>query len=80
MSTARRLAAVDVLREYESTLTPVQRVAVVDSAARWLDEDAGDELAYALLGAVCLSDAVTSRAYLALITPGPADATEGEDR
>lgn len=78
VSTERRLAAVGVLREHEPSLTPVQRMAVVDSAARWLDEDAGDELAYALLGAVCLSDAVTTRAYLALIAPDPA--AEDEDR
>lgn len=79
VSTERRLAAVGVLREHEPSLTPVQRVAVVDSAARWLDEDAGDELAYALLGAVCLSDAVTTRAYLALIAPNPADAAIGDE-
>ncbi len=72
VSTERRLAAVGVLRELEPALTPVQRMAVVDSAARWLDEDAGDELAYALLSAVCLSDTVTTRAYLALIAPDPA--------
>jgi hypothetical protein len=69
VSAGRRLAAVAVLREQEPALSPLQRVAVVDAAARWLDEEAGDELAYALLGAVCLSGAVTSRAYLALITP-----------
>jgi hypothetical protein len=40
---------------------------VVDAAARWLDEDAGDELAYALLGAVCSAEATASRAYLALL-------------
>jgi len=79
VSKERRLSAVGVLREYEPTLSPVQRVAVVDSAARWLDEDAGAELAYALLGAVCLSEAVTSRVYLALIAADSADATD-EDR
>lgn len=70
----QRLAAVDVLRVEEPSLSPVQRVAVVDAAARWLDEDAGDELAYALLGAVCLSDAVTTRTYLALIASPTGDA------
>jgi hypothetical protein len=77
--TERRLAAVAVLREHEPALTPVQRVAVVDSAARWLDEDAGAELAHALLGAVCLSDAVTTRTYLALIASDPTGGPEALD-
>lgn len=67
VSARRRLAAVDVLRENEPALSPVQRIAAVDAAARWLDEDAGDELAYALLSAVCVSDVVTTRTFLALI-------------
>jgi hypothetical protein len=71
--TERRLAAVEVLRADEPSLSMVQRVAVVDAAARWLDEDAGDELAFALLGAVCVSAAVTMRTYLALIAPTPDD-------
>lgn len=65
----RRLAAVGVLRDQEPGLSPVQRIAVIDAAARWMDEDAGNELAYALLRAVCLTDAVTTRTYLTLITP-----------
>jgi site-specific recombinase XerD len=48
-----RLAAVAVLREREQRISAVQRIAVVDAAARWLAEDAGEELARALLEAVC---------------------------
>jgi hypothetical protein len=65
----QRLAAVGVLAERESALSPLQRLAAVDAAARFMDEDAGDELAYALLGAVCSTDVTTSHAYLALLTP-----------
>ena len=52
-SATQRLAAVTVLRERESQISPIQRIAVVDAAARWLGEDAGEELARALLEAVC---------------------------
>jgi hypothetical protein len=65
----QRLAAVGVLAEREERLSAVQRFAVVDAAARWMEEDAGDELAYALLAAACSTDATTSHAYLALLTP-----------
>jgi hypothetical protein len=45
---------------------------VVDSAARWLAEDAGEELAQALLEAVCTEPTTASFVYLALIDqPGP---------
>ncbi len=68
-SAAQRLAAVDVLRERAPRITPVQRIAVIDAAARWLGEDAGEELAQALLQAAC-GDAITANfAYLALIEP-----------
>jgi len=66
---AQRLAAVAVLRDRDPRITPVQRIAVVDAAARWLSEDAGEELAQALLQAACV-DAITANfAYLALIEP-----------
>jgi hypothetical protein len=65
----QRLAAVGVLRDREPELSAAQRIAVVDSAARWMDDEAGDELAYALLRAACSTDVTTSRAYLALLTP-----------
>jgi hypothetical protein len=58
-----------VLAKREERLSAVQRFAVVDAAARWLEEDAGDELAYALLGAVCSTDVATNNAYLALLSP-----------
>ena len=44
-------AACVVLREAED-VDDVTMIAVVDAAARWLDEPQGDEYAYALLGAV----------------------------
>jgi len=69
---AQRLAAVGVLQQREQRITPVQRIAVVDSAARWLAEDAGEELAQALLEAVCTERTTASFVYLALIDrPGP---------
>jgi hypothetical protein len=67
----QRLAAVGVLAEREARLSALQRFAVVDAAARWMDEEAGDELAYALLGAVCSTDATTNHAYLALLAAPP---------
>ena len=69
---AQRLAAVSVLQQREQRITPVQRIAVVDSAARWLAEDASEELAQALLEAVCTERTTASFVYLALIDPpGP---------
>ncbi|HCU93568.1 MAG TPA: hypothetical protein DHU96_12900 [Actinobacteria bacterium] len=72
-SVAQRLAAAAVLSEREHRINPVQRIAIVDAAARWLAEDAGEDLAEALLQAVC-SDPVTANfVYLALIEqPEPA--------
>ena len=66
-SVAQRLAAAAVLREREQRISPVQRIAVVDAAARWLAEDAGEELARALLEAVCSETTTANLAYLALI-------------
>jgi hypothetical protein len=69
---AQRLAAVSVLQQRERRITAVQRIAVVDSAARWLAEDAGEELAQALLEAVCTERTTANFVYLALIDrPGP---------
>jgi len=68
-SAAQRLAAVAVLREREPSITPVQGIAVIDAAARWLAEGAGEDLAQALLQAAC-HDAITANfVYLALIEP-----------
>jgi hypothetical protein len=68
-SAAQRLAAVAVLHERDQRITAVQRIAVIDAAARWLGEDSGEELAQALLLAAC-TDAITANfAYLALIEP-----------
>ena len=66
-SASQRLAAVAVLREREQRISAVQRIAVVDAAARWLAEDAGEELARALLEAVCSESTTATFAYLALI-------------
>ncbi len=68
-SATQRLAAVTVLRERESQISPIQRIAVVDAAARWLGEDAGEELARALLEAVCSTRMTAIVVYLALIEP-----------
>lgn len=69
VTAAQRLAAASELAEVESRLSAVQRVAVVDAAARWLEDEAGDELAYALLSAVCGTDVRTNRVYVALLSP-----------
>ena len=68
MTSARRAAAAAVLRAAED-LDDVTMVAVVDAAARWLDEPEGDEYAWALLGAV--TDGPTQqRAYAELLGGG----------
>jgi|SRR5579859_8052608 len=70
---AQRLAAVSVLREREPGITPVQAIAVIDGAARWLAENAGEDLAQALLQVAC-RDAITANfVYLALIEPAGND-------
>jgi hypothetical protein len=65
----QRLAAVGVLVEREERLSALQRFAVVDSAARWLREDDSEEMALALLGAACSTDATAHHVYLALLSP-----------
>jgi hypothetical protein len=60
----RRLAAAELLPD----LPALARVAVIDAASRWLIEEAGPEMAYALLAA-CAPEMSASRAYLALLTP-----------
>jgi hypothetical protein len=68
-SAAQRLAATAVLRERQPGITPVQGIAVIDAAARWLAEGTGEELAQALLQAAC-RDAITANfVYLTLIEP-----------
>ena len=66
---SQRLAAVDVLRDREEGLSALQRIAVVDAAARWMEEDAGNELAHALLASVCSTAVITNEVYLALLMP-----------
>lgn len=68
-SPAQRLAAVSVLRERESGITPAQGIAVVDAAARWLAEDNGEELAQALLQVTARDPITANFVYLALISP-----------
>lgn len=69
VTSARRMAAA-VLRAAED-MDDVTVIAVVDAAARWLEEPEGDEYAYALLGAV--TDGATQlRAYGALLGTGGA--------
>jgi hypothetical protein len=66
-SPQQRVAAATVLRDREQRITAIQRIAIVDAAARWLTEDAGEELAQALLQAVCAQPITANFAYLALI-------------
>jgi len=63
------MATVTVLGEREGRISPVQRIAVADAAARWLAEEAGEELAQALLEAVCTERTTATFVYLALIEP-----------
>ena len=51
VTSARRMAAAAVLQAADH-LDNTTTIAVVDAAARWLDEPDGEEYAYALLGAV----------------------------
>ena len=51
VTSARRMSAAAALRS-AGDFDDVTMVAVVDAAARWLEEPEGDDYAYALLGAV----------------------------
>lgn len=64
----QRLAAIGVLRAAEPSLSPVERIAVVDAAARRLDEDRDGDLALALLRAACASEATATQAYVELVS------------
>ncbi|HEX3733343.1 MAG TPA: hypothetical protein VHU91_10530 [Mycobacteriales bacterium] len=76
----QRLAAVAVLGEREGQLSGVQRLALVDAAAWWLSEpNGGEELAYALLAAICSTEVTTEHVYLALITPSDEQGDCGGD-
>jgi len=62
------MAAAAVLQAAEH-LDNTATIAVIDAAARWLDEPDGEEYAYALLGAV--TDGPTQlRAYRELLGTG----------
>jgi hypothetical protein len=70
VTSAGRMAAGAVLMGVEG-FDDVTMIAVVDAAARWLEEPDGDEYAYALLGAV--TDGPTQlRAYGKLLGSGSA--------
>jgi hypothetical protein len=73
VSRGQRVAAVGVLRQREEDLSPLQRIAVVDAAARWMEVPAGSELAHALLASVCSSAVATNDVYLALLRPAAED-------
>jgi hypothetical protein len=67
-TSAHRMAAAAVLQAAEH-LDNTTTIAVIDAAARWLDEPDGEEYAYALLGAV--TDGPTQlRAYRELLGRG----------
>ncbi len=74
----QRLAAAGVLRVAEPAMSPVERIAVVDAAARWLDEDSDGELALALLRAACSSEVVATQAYVELLSAAPGGAHASE--
>lgn len=69
VTSARRFAAAAVLR-HSGRLDDVELIAVVDGAARWLDEGS-EEYAYALLGAV-VDGPTQLRAYGELLGTGGA--------
>jgi hypothetical protein len=72
VTSAQRMAAAAALqasRDFDTTTV----IAVVDAAARWLEEPDGGEFAYALLGAVTDEEA-QSRAFAELTGPGGRDA------
>lgn len=70
VTSGRRLSAAAVLRT-AGDMDDVTMIAIIDAAARWLDEPGGDEYAYALLGAV--TDGPTQlRAYAELLGTGGA--------
>jgi hypothetical protein len=63
---AHRMFAGAALRRSEADMDTTTMIAVVDAAARWLEEPDGEQHAYALLGAV--TDGPTHlRAYSALL-------------
>ena len=66
VTSAHRMFAGAALRRSEADMDNTTMIAVVDAAARWLDEPDGEQYAYALLGAV--TDGPTQiRAYFALL-------------
>ena len=68
VTTGRRISAAAVLRDVEH-FDDTTLIAIVDAAARWLEEPSGDEYAWALLGAV--TDAPNQeRAYGELLGSG----------
>ena len=70
VTSGRRMATAAVLRAAQD-FDDATVIAVVDAAARWLDEPSGEEYAYALLGAVV--DGVTQiQAYAELLGTGDA--------
>jgi hypothetical protein len=80
VASPQRLDAVVVLTERESRLSALQRLALVDAAISWLSEpNGGEQLAHALLGAACMTEATAKHVHLALITPpdNPKDSSEG---
>jgi hypothetical protein len=70
VTSARKMAAAGVLRDVED-FDDITTIAVVEAAARWLEEPDGDEYAYALLGAVTDQPA-QSRAFAWLVGGGNA--------
>lgn len=78
VTTAQRLAAVGALGNGEPALSLMQRIAVIDAAAYWIDSTGDDEMAWALLDAVCATSATTGQTYLALLAPVGVETPESD--
>jgi hypothetical protein len=74
ITSALRMAAAAVLQAAEH-LDNTTTIAVIDAAARWLDEPDGEKYAYALFGAVTYGP-TQLRAYAELVRTGAADADD----
>jgi hypothetical protein len=67
VSAQRRVAALAALAVHLPVLGPTQRVALVDAAARWLEEETTGEMAWSLLLAVCRSEVAAGAVYAELL-------------
>jgi hypothetical protein len=73
VTSGQRVRAMAVLQAHRPELDHTTLIALVDAAARWLDEPDGDEYAYALLGTVT-DQPTQSRAFADLLGRSGRDA------